>query len=190
MKDMREVAGYTGGALLLAGLALAALSAGCGHRESPVGDQASTPASTVTAQTASVEPEGSGAGSTASSLPSEGDVSDQYAASPDVVPPDVSASAADTLVSRGGIVEVTAQGSPDVEEVVLWDGIGKKQPLAYDMQAKVWRAFYRVPVSAQIQRVALSVTARNAAHKWRRVWIFLSLETEHVSAEPDSSSLR
>jgi hypothetical protein len=117
-------------------------------------------------------------------------VSDQYAASPDVVPPDVSASAADTLVSRGGIVEVTAQGSPDVEEVVLWDGIGKKQPLAYDMQAKVWRAFYRVPVSAQIQRVALSVTARNAAHKWRRVWIFLSLETEHVSAEPDSSSLR
>lgn len=105
------------------------------------------------------------------------------AVSNDALPPDVDASIADSLVTPGTIIEITAKGSPDVEEVMLADGIGKPQRFAYDASADLWRASYRVPVRVVGDRLGLSVTAKNDLHHWRRVWVFAVVERE-ASKEP------
>lgn len=111
------------------------------------------------------------------------------AVSADALPPDVAASVADTLVDAGGSVEISAQGSPDVVGVSLSDGLGSKQPFAYDATTDTWKVFYRVPVRARTERIALSVTATNAPQRWRRVWLFLTVRHETpAAAVPDSST--
>jgi hypothetical protein len=96
--------------------------------------------------------------------------------SADSLPPEVSVAGPDTLVAPGCIVELTAQGSPDVAKMVLSDGIGRKQPFAYDTNANVWRTFYRVPLKVTTERVELSVTATNDRNRWRRVWVFMNVD--------------
>jgi len=166
---------WTRGALVLAPITLAFLAIGCGSQE-----QASTSGSASTAHEA-VAASSSGPGAT-SLTPGAG----QAVAEPekiaaitnDSVPPDVAASVVDTLVTPGTIIEVTAQGSPDVEEVLLADGIGKPQRFAYDQAADLWRASYRVPVRFPGDRLGLAVTAKNSLHRWRRVWVFLGVQQE------------
>lgn len=110
------------------------------------------------------------------------------AVSADSLPPDVAATVGDTLVYPGGSVEITAAGSPDVVGVALSDGAGGKQPFAYEAGTDTWKVFYRVPMKSATERVALSVTAKNAAHRWRRVWLFLTVQREAPGAQPDSSA--
>ncbi len=105
------------------------------------------------------------------------------AVSNDSLPPDVDASITDSLVTPGTIIELTAKGSPDVEEVLLSDGIGKAQRFTYDDSADLWRASYRVPVKVVGDRLGLSVTAKNELNRWRRVWVFVSVQRE-VAKEP------
>ena len=96
----------------------------------------------------------------------------------DSLPPDVDASITDPLVTPGTIIEVTAKGSPDVEEVLLSDGIGKSQRFAYDSAADLWRVPYRVPVRIVGDRLGLAVTAKNDLGRWRRVWVFIGTQPE------------
>ena len=102
--------------------------------------------------------------------------------------PDVTASVADTMAAPGDSVEIIARGTPDVTEVTVWDGIHDKQALAYDAAAKLWRGAYRMPLSPKRERVGLSVTAKNGANRWRRVWIFLRVEPEESGCDVDPDS--
>jgi hypothetical protein len=110
------------------------------------------------------------------------------AASADSLSPDVAVTVADTLVFPGSAVEIKAEGSPDVVGVTLSDGVGRKQPFTYDASTDTWKVFYRVPMKSRTERLALSVTARNAPERWRRVWVFLSVQHEGAGAAPDSSA--
>jgi len=110
----------------------------------------------------------------------------------DSLPPDVVARAAEGVASPGGTVEVAAQASPDVVEVFLWDGIGRKQSFAYDSTANCWRARYRVPLSIAGDRIGLSVTAKNGLDLRSRVWVFVRIERpaseETPEKQPESES--
>jgi hypothetical protein len=104
----------------------------------------------------------------------------------DSLPPEVSASVADTLVTPGAAVENTAAASIAATELVLWDGIGRRQSFVYDLNGKVWRTYYRVPIKST-NRLALSVTAKSQGGRWRRVWVFLDVRRPSVVAEPSPS---
>jgi hypothetical protein len=106
--------------------------------------------------------------------------------SADSLPPDVVASVASQVVVPGEAVEILAMGSPDVREVILADGIGRTQSFVYDLEAKAWRTFYRMPMTLHGEKLGLSVTAKNDGNRWRRVWLFLRTEPEGVP--PDSGS--
>lgn len=106
--------------------------------------------------------------------------------SADSLPPDIVASVENSVVVPGEAVEIMAMGSPDVREVILADGIGKTQSFVYDLEAKAWRTFYRVPMKIRGEKLGLSVTAKNDGNRWRRVWLFLRTEPE--GALPDSGS--
>lgn len=106
----------------------------------------------------------------------------------DSLPPDVAAYVVSKVVEPGEIIEVAAQGSPDVSEVSLADGIGRVLPMTYDSTAGLWRVFYRVPIGATADRLGLSLTAKNSLHRWRRVWVFLTVQRE--GAGQDSLSGR
>jgi len=110
--------------------------------------------------------------------------SDSEAVPADSLPPDVTASASETLAFPGNTVEITARASADVVEVVLWDGIGRRQSFAYDTTAGVWRASYRVPLGISRDRLGLSVTAKNGRELRDRVWVFLQIQRE-APAEPE-----
>ncbi|MGH7731278.1 MAG: hypothetical protein ACRENJ_08520, partial [Candidatus Eiseniibacteriota bacterium] len=103
------------------------------------------------------------------------------AVSSDSLPPDVDASIADSVATPGTIIEITAKGSPDVEEVLLSDGLGRPQRFAYDASVDLWRASYRVPVKAPSERLGLSVTARSNIGRWRRVWVFVMVSKVEVT---------
>lgn len=95
-------------------------------------------------------------------------------ATADSLPPDVVASASALVADKGQVVEITAQGSMDITEVILSDGL-HKTPLAYDMEAKAWRGVYRVPLRTKADRVGLAVTATNGHGRWERVWVFIEV---------------
>ena len=107
-------------------------------------------------------------------------------ASRESLPPEVTASVIDTLVAPGSAIEITAQASVDATDLSLWDGVGKRQPFSYDEAGKVWHAFYRVPLRSA-DRLGLSVTAKNESGRWRRVWLFLSVDRGVGITEPDST---
>ena len=158
--------------LELVGLIVAAVSIGliagsCGEQQANVAsDRATSAAADPSATLATVA-------SQTPSPPQHG----VEVTSADSLPPEVAASVVDTLVVPGAAVEIAAETSIDATELTLWDGIGKRQPFVYDEQGKQWRAFYRVPLKSA-ERVGLSVTAKNDAHRWRRVWVFLRLQRE------------
>jgi hypothetical protein len=112
------------------------------------------------------------------------------AASVDSLAPEVAAAIVDPLVVPGGSIEVTAQASSDVEAVTLTDDRGGRYPFAYDSEKDEWRVAYRVPMRIASERPALSVTAKNAAGRWSRVWLFLDVEKKEAAtvAEPDTSA--
>jgi hypothetical protein len=104
----------------------------------------------------------------------------------DSLPPDVAALAADSLASPGESVEVAARTTPDVIEVSLWDGIGRRQSFAYDSTAGLWRGRYRVPLGVQGDRLGLAVIAKNGLGLRHRVWVFLRIERGDPGGSPDT----
>lgn len=168
-------------ALVLASLLAGLLAAGCGKH----GDDQSS------GVVASSQAAGLDQTTAAPRTPEPGEVEggpkseSQGAVSPDSLPPDISASSPDSLAYPGKPVEIFARGTPDVVAVTLWDGIGQKQPMTYDPEVKVWRAFYRVPLGTSRERVGLSLTAKNSAGKWRRVWVTLILHRETPESQPE-----
>ena len=172
--------------LLVASLAIGFLAIGCGKQQT---ESASTetgavqPAAAEPVKTAVNEP-ASGQSLTASTP----EAAITEAVSADSLPPDVVASASESLVTPGEIVEIAAEGSPDVVEVTLTDDFGKKQPLVYDQTAKCWRVLYRVPLRTTADRVGLSLTAKNALDRWRRVWVFIKVEREGAPADSAAGS--
>lgn len=99
---------------------------------------------------------------------------------PEALPPDIVVSVPDTLVSPGEPIEFSVQGTSDVTELALADGINDPQPFVRDSTG-TWRVSYRVPLRPKHERFGLSVTAKNDANRWRRVWVFLRVK--NVEAE-------
>jgi len=150
---------------VLAAIALA----GCGRHETPA---ASAPVTSTSAPSETA---------VLASVPSVTDTvriakTEDEGKKSDSLPPDVSASATDSLAVLGAVVEIQAIGSPDVVDMGLSDGIGREQPFAYDSTTKVWKALYRVPVRSPKDRLGLAITATNESGHWRRVWVFLNLQ--------------
>ncbi len=99
-------------------------------------------------------------------------------------PPDFVPFVTDTLVAPGESVDVTVQGTPDIVEVVLRDGIHDPQGFRYDAASKTWQLIYRVPLRRSWERIGLSVTARNDANRWRRMWLFLKTHKDTLARQP------
>jgi len=170
------------GAILMTAVALALVALGCGEQK----EQASAGASG--GPSAAIEPVAeTRVASVVSGHPeAEAPTENQVTASPDSLPPDVTATASDTLAVPGGIIEITAQGSSDVTAITLTDGIGHTHPFAYDSAAKAWRVFYRVPLKTREERLGLSATAVNGVNRWKRVWVFLNTQLEEPKEEVQS----
>ena len=179
------IQGTSRAVLLAIVVAGAATAFGCGRHDdgrsasstaAAPGTNVAQPASATDAHAVATSAEAAPAGEVAA------------AASADSLPPDVEASAADTLVAPGKVVEIVALGSDDVAAITLSDGIGKPQPLTYDPEAKVWRVFYRMPIRTRTDHVGLSVTATNGAGRWRRVWVFIGVQREAPVTEPSPTA--
>ena len=91
----------------------------------------------------------------------------------EAIAPDVAASVPDSVLAPGSVVEITAEGSPDVSDIVLTDRLGKKTTFTYDNARSLWRAPYRVPLKSREDLIGLSVTATNPAGLSKRVWVFI-----------------
>lgn len=96
----------------------------------------------------------------------------------DSLPPEIAAFVEDTLVTPGQVVTIDAEASLDVTEVVLTDDLGHRQAMHFDDGAGLWRTYYRVPLRVRSERMGFSITARNGAQRWHRVWIFLRIAEE------------
>jgi len=180
--------------LVVASLAIGFLAIGCGQHQT---ETASTETNAVQAAAAKQPRPAAAHEATAAGGATAGEgmteatpqaESEKAAVSADSLPPDVVASASESLVTPGTIVEIAAEGSPDVVEVVLTDGIGKSQPLIYDSTAKCWRILYRVPLRTATDRVGLSVTAKNSLNRWHRVWVFLKVQRDGAPADSVAGS--
>jgi hypothetical protein len=165
------------GACISTSLALALLVMGCGRESLEQTDGSSEGHAEAIAIPASApaQPASSGVqledrSRTEAAGPKDGVMSVATGVAPDVV-----VAAVDTLVAPGEVVELTAEATADVVEMALSDGRGPRQPFAYDSTAAVWRTSYRVPLRPSADNVGLSVTAKTAAKRWRRVWIFLKI---------------
>ena len=197
-QDKKETNEFIRRTLLIAGILtvavavpLAFLALGCGKQtetaatnatQEPVTGEAAT-GQIVVASTGGITGTGvSNAG--AEAAPSEGERADLANA----VPPDVAASAPDSVLTPGGVVEITAEGSPDVSDITLTDRLGKKTAFTYDTARSLWRVSYRVPLRSREDLLGLSVTATNPAGLSKRVWIFLKFReptnAESVEVEP------
>jgi hypothetical protein len=165
-----------GGAFLAAPLLLAIVALGCGEQKQQA---VAEPASGVT-----TEPTGGAQPAITASAPGAAELG--TASTEDGLPPDVAATAPDTLAIPGSVVMITALGSADVTSVTLNDGAGEKTPFTYDSESNLWRVSYRVPVRVTADRIGLSVTATTDANRFKRVWVFLRLRDTGTSAEADS----
>jgi hypothetical protein len=106
------------------------------------------------------------------------------------VPPDVIAAVSDTFVTAGQPIEVKVEGTSDITEMALSDGRGDALPMVRDSNGSVWRVNYRVPLRPRTDRLGLAVTAKNGSNRWRRVWLFLNVDSgkQQVETEtPDES---
>lgn len=196
--------GWTNHTLLAASFAIVLMAVGCGRQETQASgaaggakvetkmasSQTGGPRDEAVASTAMAgqTPQAETGGETVSGgvmeTPSDGEHTARSAASE---PPDVIASIADSLIVPGGIVEVTAQASPDVVAVTLTDGISKPKAMSYDPATSVWRTSYRIPLRAATERVGISITATNPQRQWRRVWIFTKSQAVQVAADSDAT---
>jgi len=100
------------------------------------------------------------------------------------IAPDIVIEVPSTSVAPGDVVEFTVFGTPDVNELVLWDGLNDRQAFSYDGSTGTWRVQYRVPLRPASERLGISVTARNGDDRWRRRWVFREVGTPAPEAEP------
>ncbi len=104
--------------------------------------------------------------------------------------PDLLAKASKDIASRGETIDITAQGSPDVVEMLLSDGYGTTQTLQFDAESNTWKTAYRVPLNMRLERLGLSIKAKNDENRWHRVWVFLTLPENAVAkAVPESGAV-
>ncbi len=182
----RALIGAWVGATTVALVATCMLLEGCGgggtHHAataSHVNDSPST-ATAVVASNVPVEP--AGGIETSQPLGSES-VSD-----PGTVPPDMVVAVSDTFVTAGQAVQVSVEGTPDITEMALADGRGDAIPMVRDSSSQVWRVGYRVPLRPGTDRLGLSVTAKNDAQRWRRIWLFLNVDDGKHRVEVDQTT--
>ena len=135
-----------------------------------------TTAASVTAGVMDTESHATGAEATGQTPPAEQAIT---------LPPEIVANVTDSLVVPGSVVEITAEGSSDVTEIVLSDGRGQSRPFVFDASANVWRASYRVPLRSTTERLGLSATATNGGSRWKRVWIFLNVLPKQTTASAE-----
>ena len=170
--------------VIVASLAVGLLAIGCGKQQS---ETATTETGIIRAADAGKAPAVANAAASATGTEATTPQAELNSDSTDAMPPDILAKASADYVTAGEIVEITAQGTPDVVEVILKDGRGKTQPLVYDEAAAQWRGRYRVPLQPATERLGLSVTAKNAQKLQQRVWVFLQVqEIAAETAAPDS----
>lgn len=168
-----------GSELLAGSIALGLLISGCGADPNS-GTQAESGAQ-ATIVPASQE------GTTAALEPVSGQASGPVGVSEaSTEPPDVVLSVEDTMFARGESIEIRAEATSDVIELILSDGIQTPRPFRYDAATGGWVVQYRIPLSPSSERVALSVTARNSAKQWCRKWVFLPIA--QPESQPDSVS--
>jgi hypothetical protein len=158
-----------GGAAAIATIALMVSVAGCGKRGgTSQSANASQPVAQAQAGTLSDlhagEPQ-------VENTPQEGDTARAPA-------PDVEASLGSLVAKPGEEIQITAVGSPDVTGMFLTDDLKHAQPFSYDADAKLWSTTYRLPLKPMSDHLAFSVTARNQAGRWRRVWVFVNVTPE------------
>jgi len=170
--DHNRVIGlYLGGCVALTVLAAALLLSSCGgerSQQTSVASESSPPqASEPTAVPAmSVSPSGT-------AMPAS--VSMPQAGAAEGLPPEIALGETPSVVAPGEAVTFTVYGTPDVTEMSLWDGLNDRQAFVHDGSGDVWRVDYRVPLRPKQERIGLSVTAKNQAGRWRRVWVFLQV---------------
>jgi hypothetical protein len=182
------------GTLLLAAATVAFLAIGCGEQKSKTTMQRAE-ANGVTSGVMETPNQAIPAVATAEGTTAEGATTGSETTTPqaeagatqvDALPPDVAASVTEAIATRGGIVEILAEGSPDVTSVTLTDAIGKTYPFIYQPATDRWRVLYRVPLRAKTEQLGLGVTATNAANRYKRVWVFVDLGQDQCAAEADS----
>lgn len=173
------------GATGLALIATIALLEGCGGREPAALENASGPASTEASASQNVVaamPQLKGAESQTLSQPLPIETSDELRS----VPPDVIAAVSDTFVTAGQAIEVSVEGTPDITQMALSDGRGDAIPMVRDSASNCWRVNYRVPLRPRSDRLGLAVTAQNDSHRWRRVWVFLTVDDGRHTIETET----
>ncbi len=165
-------------------IALAFLALGCGKQTEQAATETTTTSGAGIARMDQVVAASTGTITREAGTPGVGDAT----TSADSLPPDVAAFAPDTVLAPGSVVEILAEGSIDVTGIMLADGAGQSKPFVYDSTAKIWRAYYRVPVRSTAERLGLSVTATTGTGRWKRVWVFLELKGGEKPSvtEPDS----
>jgi len=168
------------GALFLATVAVALAAVGCGKQQEKVASTSTTGEALAAAvETPRPQAAVTADATLAAATPA---VLGEETVSSDSLPPDVSATIVNLETVPGGIIEIAAQGSPDVESITLSDGRGKAQAFVYDTTAKAWRVLYRVPLKAK-EGLGLSITAKNTGNRWKRVWVFPKLGQEEAPAD-------
>ena len=151
-----------------------------GYRDSNVIENASTRSSETKPQTPS------GSGLSAEEMRAE----PVAGVKPGSKAPDLLAKGSKETVARGETIDITAQGSPDVIEMILSDGYGTTQSLVFDAESSTWRTAYRVPLNMNLDRLGLSIKAKNGDNRWRRVWVFLNLPENTVpKSVPETSAV-
>jgi hypothetical protein len=165
--------------VITASAVVAFLALGCGEQKQAAIETGASPAAAVEQMSSAV------VAAAGTATPEAGAVGEGTGTNTaESLPPDVTAFAPDSAVVPGTIVEITAQASTDATSMTLTDRLGQKYPFLYDTDAKAWRVQYRVPLRTHIDRLGLSVTATNGANRWKRVWVFLSIQGG-VPAESD-----
>ncbi|HZE18805.1 MAG TPA: hypothetical protein VE402_01675 [Candidatus Angelobacter sp.] len=155
--------------LITASLVMAGLALGCGEQhEKAAIETSATPAAAMQQATPAVAATVTGTTETQVTQPEEAGATE--------LPPDVTAAGPDSMVAPGSVVEITAQASTDATSLMLTDRLGHKYPMVYDVDAKAWRVKYRVPLTTHIDRLGLSVTATNGSNRFKRIWVFLTIE--------------
>lgn len=176
------------GALFVAIVAVGALAASCGEKSggtsAPASAQVESSAGGTHAVVAAVTPAAPAAPTSGERPVLSGEASDE------VLPPDVSLSVLDTLVTPGQVIPFTVEGTTDVSRMELYDGNGDPLPMVRLAGSNTWRVAYRVPLRPRLERYGVSITAYNDANRWRRVWVFLHVRSAAELAEdavPDST---
>ena len=163
--------------MALATTALMVTAAGCGKRGSSDSASAGQPVAQAQAGTLSETQGGQSQGELV------GQPSPDTASAP---VPEVAASVGTLTAKPGEEFQITAAGSPDVTGMFLTDDLKHAQPFRYDVDAKLWTTSYRLPLEPMSDHLAFSVTARNEAGRWRRVWVFVDVSREAKEAKEDS----